>query len=244
VEPDERAVRARAFGGVADAYERARPGYPPEAVAWLAGEPPRDVVDLGAGTGKLTRGLADAGHRVVAVDPAEEMLAHLRAAVPGVRVLRGTGEAIPLPDGSADVVTVAQAFHWFDHQPALREIARVLRPAGVLGLVWNARDEREAWVARLSALIGTERLDDDEIETQLFASRLFGPVERARFEHVQRLDRETILDLVASRSYCATRPPDERARILEAAGRVFDDAAVGGEAVLPYVTETYRAVRR
>ena len=125
-------------------YERSRPGYPEDAVRWLAGEKPCDVVDLGAGTGKLTRTLVELGHRVTAVEPLPEMLDQLRAAVPEATAVRGGAEAIPLPAESADVVTVAQAFHWFDHGPALLEIARVLRPGGHIALVWNVRDESEA----------------------------------------------------------------------------------------------------
>ena len=119
--PDDFAARARSFGTVADVYERARPGYPDDAVRWLAGDAPCDVVDVGAGTGKLTRSLVAHGHRVTAVEPSAEMLAQLRAAVPGAIPLEGTGEAIPLPDESADVVTAAQAFHWFDKPVALPE---------------------------------------------------------------------------------------------------------------------------
>src|SRR5204863_8078124 len=113
---------------VADAYERGRTGYPEEAVRWRVGEQSVDVGDLAAGTGKLTRSLVALGHRVTAVEPLPEMIAHLEAAAPGVPAITGTAESMPLPDASADAVTVAQAFHWFDHAPALVEIARVLRP--------------------------------------------------------------------------------------------------------------------
>ena len=117
--------------------------------------PPLDIVDLGAGTGKLTRRLLELGHRVTAVEPLPEMLDRLRAAAPGATAVLGTAEVMPLVDGSADVVTAGQAFHWFDHDRALPEIARVLRPGGRLG-VWNMRDEREPWVAKLSEVIGSE----------------------------------------------------------------------------------------
>lgn len=129
-----RAERAASFARVADAYEQARPGYPADAVLWVVGETPCDVVDLGAGTGKLTRSLAALGHHVVAVEPLGEMLDLLRVAVPGATAVVGSAESMPLPDGAADVVACAQAFHWFDHGPALEEIARVLRPGGRVGV--------------------------------------------------------------------------------------------------------------
>jgi len=243
VDPDSRAARAASFGGVADVYEQARPEYPDEAVAWLAGSTPRDVVDLGAGTGKLTRRLVAAGHRVVAVEPAGEMLEQLRRVVPDVRALVGTAEAIPVPDGSADVVVAGQAFHWFDHGPALREIARVLRPGGTLGLVWNARDESAPWVRRLTEIIGAERASAGELTAVIDASGLFGPVEEATFGFEQRLDRDALLALVSSRSYCATRPADERGAILDQVGRVFDEEADEDTIVLPYLTDAFRARR-
>ena len=244
MDSDARAARAASFGAVADDYERARPDYPEEAVAWLAGEPPRDVVDLGAGTGKLTRQLVAAGHRVVAVDPSEQMLARLEAATLRVRALVGSAERIPLADASADAVTVAQAFHWFDHAVALPEIARVLRRGGTLGLVWNMRDEAVPWVAQLSRLLGNERLTQFEIEAAIGGAELFGSVERASFRHAQRLDRELLLALVSSRSFCATREPAERGRILAAVGRLFDAVSASGTVALPYVTEAFRASRR
>ena len=152
--------RAASFARVADAYERARPGYPADAVLWLAGETPCDVVDLGAGTGKLTRSLAALGHHVVAVEPLAEMLDRLRAAVPGATAVVGSAESMPLPDASVDVVACAQAFHWFDPGPALAEMARVLRPGGRIALVWNVRDERVPWVDEMSdAMVGRTGVD-------------------------------------------------------------------------------------
>ena len=240
---ESREARAESFGVVADAYERARPGYPDEAVRWLVGDAPARVLDLAAGTGKLTRQLAAAGHDVVAVEPSPEMLAHLRVAVPAATALVGRAESIPLPDASVDAVTVGQAFHWFDPPAALPEIARVLRPGGALGLVWNTRDEREPWVRRLSELIGSESVEGDEPEELLAASGLFGPLEARVFAHAQRLDRPLLLELVSSRSHCAVRPPEERADVLAAVGRLVDEVASEGEVVLPYATNAYRARR-
>jgi SAM-dependent methyltransferase len=245
VNRDERRGRATSFAEVADAYERARPGYPEEAVRWLVGEEPSDVVDLGAGTGKLTRTLVALGHRVTAVEPLGAMLAHLRHAVPEAKEVVGDAEAIPLGDAAADVVVCAQAFHWFDHDVALPEIARVLRPGGRLSLVWNTRDDREPWVAKLSdAVMGRETVDDGDTVEPLAASSLFEPVEHATFSFVQRLDRETLLDLVLSRSYCAMQTEAERVPVLHRAGQIFDSHVKEGEIELPYLTECFRAARR
>lgn len=242
---DSREGRAKSFGLVAGAYERSRPGYPDDAVRWLAGTEPRDVLDLGAGTGKLTRSLVALGHRVTAVEPLPEMLAQLRVAAPGAIALGGTAERIPVADASADVVTVAQAFHWFDPGPALAEIARVLRPGGSLALVWNARDERDPWVGTLTeVIVGRAELDDAEVVHEpIAASGLYGAVETASFDHRQRLDREGLRELVLSRSYCAVLSDEERRPVLEQVTALFDAHAVDGRLELPYVTACFRAVR-
>ena len=232
---------ATSFGRVADAYERGRPGYPDEAVRWLVGEEPRDVVDVGAGTGKLTRSLVALGHRVTAVEPLPEMLEQLVAAAPGAFDLLGSAEVIPLPDASADVVTAAQAFHWFDHDVALPEIARVLRPHGRLAVIWNARDDREPWAAELSKTLGVESVARGDAEEPIAASGLFGPVEKATFEWAQRLDAPTLRDLALSRSYVAIKPREEQERILADVDRLFAEHARKGELELPYVTECFRA---
>jgi SAM-dependent methyltransferase len=233
-----------AFAEVAGAYERGRPEYPAEAVRWLVGEEPCGVVDLGAGTGKLTRGLVALGHRVVAVEPLAEMRRELERAVPGARALAGSAEEISLPDGAADVVTTGQAFHWFDHERALPEIARVLRPGGRLALVWNSRDDRDSWMARLSGIIGNETVQESDVVPVLRRSGLFGPVESARFSFEQTHDREGLVDLVLSRSYCAKLEPVEREPILDAVVRLYDQTAGPGGVRLAYVTDCFRAERR
>jgi SAM-dependent methyltransferase len=241
---DERARRAASFSSVAEAYERARPEYPAEAVRWLAGKSPGDVVDLAAGTGKLTRMLVRLGHRVTAVEPLPEMLDQLRAAVPAASAVAGSAESIPLGDASADAVVVAQAFHWFDTEQSLHEIARVLRPGGTLGLIWNVRDEEVAWVATLSELIGGEHLDSIDIGGEIDTTGLFGALEQEEWRWRQQLDRERLRDLILSRSYCASLPEAERLPVLAAVDRLYDDAVAPEGLFMPYGTYAFRARRR
>jgi ubiquinone/menaquinone biosynthesis C-methylase UbiE len=241
VDRDSRASRASSFDSIADLYERVRPGYPDEVVRWLVGDAPLDVLDLAAGTGKLTRKLVALGHRVVAVDPSREMLARLAEALPRVRVLEGTAERIPLADGSVDAVTVAQAFHWFDPPQALAEIARVLRHGGMLGVVWNTRDERVPWVAELSAVIGAEH--DPGLGRAIGEHARFGPAEKIVATWSQRLDRDGLIGLIRSRSYCAVRPLEEQEPVLARVGAVYEAHAGADGIELPYLTTAYRARR-
>lgn len=232
---------AHSFGGVADAYERGRPTYPAEAVTWMLGEHPLTVLELGAGTGKLTRVLTALGHDVHATDPDEAMLAVLERQVPGVRTATAGAEEIPLPDRSVDAVVAAQAFHWFDLDRALPEIARVLRPEGRVCLLWNHRNEKIPWVRRLGALIGTQEQLRDPAQALIF-SELFGFVEDQRFNHWQTIDRESIQDLVLSRSNVAVLDADGRAAKLAEVLAFYDDYGRGMDGMqLPYVTHCYRA---
>jgi SAM-dependent methyltransferase len=181
---------------------------------------------------------------VTAIEPLPEMLEHLSENAPGAFGILGSAEVIPLPDTFADVVTCAQAFHWFDHAVALPEIARVLRPGGHLALVWNTRDESDPWVARMSAIIGSESIGENDVDDPIQESGLFGRVETAAFAFEQVVDRETLLDLVLSRSYCAKLPPAEREPVLVEVGRLYDETAGPDGVRLPYVTECYRATRK
>lgn len=233
-----------AFAGVAGAYERGRPGYPEEAARWLAGDKPVDVVDVGAGTGKLTRTLVALGHRVTAIEPLPEMLELIPQTAPGAFASLGNAEVIPLPDAMADVVTCAQSFHWFDHAVALPEIARVLRPGGRLAPVWNSRDDRDPWVARLSEIIGNETVEGMDVVDVIDASGIYGPVETAEFAIEQRLDREGLLDLVLSRSYCAKLSVADRQPILDAVGKLYDETATAEGVRVAYVTECFRALKK
>jgi SAM-dependent methyltransferase len=235
---------ALSFGGVADVYDRARPSYPAEAVDWLLGSPtaPLTVLELGAGTGKLTGILVEAGHRVVATDPSAGMLQVLRGQVPGAIAVAAPAEAIPIPSRSIDVVIAAQAFHWFDHARALPEIARVLRPGGTLALVWNSRDEGVPWVRKLGALIGGgDRGDLTALTNPAEDSAYFGPVVSEEFRFWQQVRRPDLLDLVRSRSYVAVLPTAERDDLLARVGTLYDDYGRGPDGMrLPYLTQCHR----
>lgn len=235
---------ARSFASVAEAYDRARPSYPADAADWLVGTTASTVVELGAGTGKLTELLVSAGHDVIATDPLPEMLGHLRTRVPGARTVVAAAEHIPLPSRTADVVVCAQAFHWFDHAAALPEIARVLRPGGTLALVWNTRDERTPWVRRLNAILGGSD-DHPGLVAPAEESEQFGWVERQEFRFWQSLRRDELFDLVRSRSYVALLDDEERADLLARVGALYDDYGRGPDGMqLPYVTRCYRSVVR
>ena len=241
--------RARSFGSVADAYRRARPGYPAAAVGWvLEAAPGRQVLDLAAGTGKLTQAIIDAGGEVVAsVEPLDGMREQLAAVLPQVPALAGSAEAIPLGDSSADAVLVGQAFHWFDHERALHEIARVLRPGGMLGLFWNVRDDSVAWVRDLGEIaVGHDMLSeiDGSDWDGLDRHPRFADRERRDFTNPEPFDAERLVTWASSTSHFATMEPDERERTLaqmrEFPGRHADLA--GHERFdMPFVTVTIRA---
>lgn len=233
---------ALSFSAVAGSYDRARPSYPPDAAAWLVGAERSTVVELGAGTGKLTELLVAAGHEVIATDPLPEMLAHLRTRVPGARAAVATAERIPVASRSVDVVVCAQSFHWFDHPAALPEIARVLKPGGVLALVWNTRDEGIPWVRKLGAIIGSPENAAD-LAAPAGESAHFGWLEQQEFRFWQSLRRDDLFDLVRSRSYVALLDEPEREELLARVGALYDDYGRGPDGMqLPYVTRCYRTV--
>ncbi|MFL5912215.1 MAG: class I SAM-dependent methyltransferase [Gaiellaceae bacterium] len=236
----------RGFELAADAYERGRPDYPAAAIDWLVDQfdlgPGRTVVDLAAGTGKLTRLLVPSGADVVAVEPIAEM----RVKIEHARVIEGTAEEIPLPDASADVVAVAQAFHWFRAEEALAEIHRVLRPGGGLALVWNTRDDTESLHAAVSAILapldhGTPRRHKKDWAAIVDASGLFAPTESVTFEHEQLVDEDGLVERFTSVSFVAAAPPAVRADV-ESQLRALARAA-GTPIRVPYVTEVYVALR-
>ncbi|HEX2175579.1 MAG TPA: class I SAM-dependent methyltransferase [Nocardioidaceae bacterium] len=234
-----RTRRARAFGGVAEVYERTRPDYPEEAVRWMVGSAPGRVLELGAGTGKMTARLVAQGHQVVATDPAAPMLEPLRKRVAAAWTVQSTAERIPLLSSSVDAVVAGQAFHWFDAGNALEETARVLRPAGTLALVWNLRDETVPWVRRLGRLIGSEQPEDP---TELLeGTGLFDGVEHKTFRHWQEVHRDSLVGLVESRSAISELPDRERADVLAKVGDLYDDYGRGPDGMLlPYLCHAYR----
>ncbi|MBA8990880.1 SAM-dependent methyltransferase [Curtobacterium pusillum] len=236
---------AQSFGAAADAYEHGRPGYPDEVAAGLVPDGARLVVDVGAGTGKFTRTLVGRAAEVVAVEPDRAMRERLTAVLPGVRALDGTGEAIPLPDGSADAVTFAQAWHWVDPARGSVEVARVLRPGGVLGLVWNVRDETRPWSQRLGALMRQPESRVMDYGAPVVGAP-FDDGEYERFHWVHEQERSAFLDMVASRSYVIVRPPAERTALLDAVQRLLDvDPDTAGRDTVPveYTTHVHRYVR-
>jgi SAM-dependent methyltransferase len=242
-ETDEalRRKQAASFGTVAAEYDFGRPRYPVDAVRWLI----RDaglIVELGAGTGKLTASLA-ALAPVIATEPLTAMLDVLRHNVPTAFPVIAAAEAIPLRAAVADVVVAAQAYHWFDGPTTLRSAARVLRPGGAVGLIWNSRDDSVPWVSELSAIIGgSEQLQPGWAGA--FAESAFGPLESAQFRHSQTHDIESLCALVASRSYLVVADADKQTAVLDRVRRLVathPDLADRATFELPYVVNCFRA---
>ena len=232
------------FGSVAAAYDRGRPDYPREAVDWLVGSAHATVVELGAGTGKLTATLVDLGHNVFATDPDDQMLDVLSTRLPDVRATVGTAEQIPAPDSSADVIVVAQAFHWFDLEKALPEIIRVLRPQGQIALVWNQFDTRIPWVRRLQAVLGQAPSREGMEHSLKFLddSALFSAIDEKVFKHWQTINPQSLADLANSRSVISSLSESERDERLDAAMRLYEEYGRGMDGMqLPYLTHCYRA---
>lgn len=233
-------------------YERGRPSYPADAVGWLVEGlgigPGRDVVDLAAGTGKFTRLLMASGARVTAVEPSAAMRREFAAALPDVPVVDGTAERLPLPDASADAVTVAQAFHWFDVAGATTELARVIRPGGGFGMIWNERDASVPWVRELNAIVGWERREEYGVPRNIerdwpaeFAAAAhprFTGLEQYETGYLQRVDVDTLVLRVLSTSYIASADAGRQAEVAAAVRALVADFPP--EFDLPYVTVAYR----
>jgi SAM-dependent methyltransferase len=244
--------RRLTFGAHAGAYERARPEWPAEAARWLVPEGAELVVELGAGTGKLTRALASLGPRVVAVEPDPRMLAVLRGL--GLEGVEGSAEAIPFGDGVADAVVAGSSLHWFELELALPEIHRVLRPGGRFGFGWNHRDDRHPAIAAMSEAIYEAqaraprgpRWRSRDWSTELAAGGLFRDVEHGRFEHVLGLPREALHDHLMSYSGVAALTEDERKPVFSKVAALLDSdesVSADGRLELPFVVTAFRATR-
>jgi SAM-dependent methyltransferase len=249
---------ASSFGTAAAAYAQHRPDYARDAISWaLRSAPGLRVLDLGAGTGKLTAALVELGADVVAAEPDPSMSAELRRALPGVTALPGRAEAIPLPDSSVDAVLAGNAMHWFNMDVAGPEIARVLAPGGVLAGLWNVLDDRVAWIADLARVSGPAAIGPRDTLSNWRAATaslylpsgnsvaLFGSAEQAEFEHGQRRTADSLIATLATRAGMLVMPEPERERTL---GRIRDFLArtpesAHGEFVLPMLTGVLR-VRR
>ncbi len=246
------ATAAAGFQAASEAYERSRPDYPAKAVdfmiATLGIDSTTTVVELGAGTGKFTRMLASrTAARVVAIEPVENMRRKLHALLPAVTVLDGTAEAIPLEAATADVVVAAQAFHWFDGHRAIADIARVLKPAGRIGLIWNIRDDSVDWVVRMTDIVDRHSLGVPQYKTmawrQAFEETTAFPMPTARaFRHSQTVDLQTLLDRVTSISYIAALPPADRQPVLDEVTRlvrIHPQTRNLTRFTIPYRTDVY-----
>lgn len=245
-------VASSGFGAEADAYERARPSYPPDAVAWLVEalgiSPGRVVADVAAGTGKFTRLLESTGAWLVAVEP----VAAMRARLPRMPTAAASAEALPFADGSLAAITVAQAFHWFDASAALEEFHRVLQPGGRLALVWNARDRSVPWVDQIWSIMDRVekrapwRAHDEWRESAFVETPWFGPLHEATFHHEQVLTPADVVERVRSVSHVAVLPPDRQEAVLdEVRALLHDDPDTAGreELALPYRVDAYWAER-
>ena len=252
---DERVLRGSSFGGVAAAYAEHRPDYAVDAVRWaLEPAPGSRVLDLGAGTGKLTATLVALGADVTAVEPDPAMRAELQRLLPEVRAMAGSAEAIPLPDASVDAVLAGQALHWFDMAVAGPEMARVLVPGGILAGLWNVNDDRVDWVAEVerisegSASLTFSGWNAHSADIRLAAMDLpglFSPPERAEFPHELRRTAESLLATIATHSKLLVMDDEARTALL---GRIAGYLArapetAAGEFTLPMLTGVLRARR-
>jgi len=234
---------ARSFGAAVESYDSARPTYPAGTAEWLVPASATTVVDLGAGTGKFTASLVERGLQVVAVEPDFAMLQRLVTNLPTVRAVPGTAESIPLPDASVDAIVAAQAWHWIDETRALPEVARVLKPGGTLGLVWNIRDESVPWVHQLTLAMGDSAAEQRMREPVVIGAP-FGATQTRVVEWTREFTPQSLLDLVASRSAVITADAASRQRIFDSVRHLLaTDPALAGKATfeMPYRTYSFRS---
>jgi SAM-dependent methyltransferase len=249
-DPEQMAQRAASFGAAASAYAEHRPDYPDAAIDWVL-EPVSSrrgvrVLDLGAGTGRLTESLQRAEVDVIAVEPDPQMRAEMLRRVFGVAVLAGTAEDIPLPDERVDAVVVGQALHWFDQERALPEIARVLKPGGVFAALWNSDDDRVEWVAEYSRIGGFAPDPNVPSRPQIDNHPAFGPVEWGTFEHSYRRTADSLVATVGTYSSMLVLQEAERAERLRRVREFLESRPeiADGEFDHPLITTVARLVRR
>ncbi|MEU0960688.1 class I SAM-dependent methyltransferase [Micromonospora aurantiaca] len=258
MDEDARRRHSSSFGAAATAYAEHRPDYAHAALRWaLEPAPGVRVLDLGAGTGKLTATLAEVSDDVTAVEPDPAMLAELRRTLPDVRALAGSAEAIPLPDSSVDSVVAGNAMHWFDMAVAGPEIARVLAPGGVLAGLWNVVDDRVDWVAGLAAVSGSAAIGPRDTPASWRAATAgmhlpktgearFGSPEQAEFPHGQRRTADSLVATLATRAGMLVMPERERTEALDRirAYLASRPETADGEFTLPMLTCVLRVRRR
>ena len=245
----EETPRRLTFGAHADEYDLARPEWPVDVARWFVPEDATLVIELGAGTGKLTRSLGTLGVRVLAVEPDARMLAVLRAR--GLGGVPGSAEEIPLGDGEADAVVAGSCLHWFDLARALPEIHRVLRPGGRFGFGWNGRDSRHPTVARMNEAISAVSPDGTRWRSrdwagEVTAAELFEAVEQTLFEHVHELPREALDAHLWSYATIASLPEPDRVQVFTEVAEILDsdpEVSAGGRLRLPFAVPAYRATR-
>jgi SAM-dependent methyltransferase len=242
---------AAGFSRNTSAYVRGRPDFPPAALGWLRDDlglgRGKTAIDLGAGTGKFTRPMVQTGADILAIEPSRPMLVRLAEGLPGISALRGSAQAIPLADASADAVICAQAFHWFATRTALAEIRRVLKPGGHLGLIWNVRDSSVPWVRGLTTILAPHEGDAPRYDhgewRQVFPAEGFGPLRQRSFPHVHvGPPEQVIVDRVASVSFIAALPGQTRAGVLAQVRALIaatPELADRGSVEFPYVTHAY-----
>jgi SAM-dependent methyltransferase len=253
---DVHPAAAVGFDRAAQAYEAGRANYPApavEAILEVTGAAPgRTLLELGAGTGKLTGALARSGARVLALEPVAGMRAVLAQNVPGAEVLDAVAEAVPLADASVDAVVAAQSFHWFDPEAAAAEVARVLRPGGAVALIWNRRDERVAWMQDFTRILDARAGDAPRYRTGIWRrgfdrNPAFTPLELETWPHRGAGGRDVVRARVASMSFVAALDEEPRAELLAEIAQLLDahpDTRGRDDVAIPYVTELFTARRR
>jgi SAM-dependent methyltransferase len=250
-------VAEEGFGKEAETYERVRPSYPGDAVAWLAGNleigPGRTVLDVAAGTGKFTRLLVPFGATLFAAEPVDGMRQSFVTAVPRVPIVAAVAESLPVASGSIDAITVAQAFHWFEADRAFAELRRALRRGGRVGVIWNARDRSSDWVNEVWSIMDRVEKrapwrDHENWRDSALGARVgFGPIHRATFRQEQPITPQGVVERIASVSHVAVLESAARERVLDEVRGVLanhPDTRGQGDLTIPYRVDAFWCERR